>query len=199
MSDTDTNVLQNDCETPSDLSQSFCDDGATKCGDARVRFNCPSGVCPLPCDSSDDDCPGGVCPLPKRKMCSPEEAEAKSAAAGGAGGGDPLQILGMDKLFSNMLTSIFSQNPGDKSQNPLLDQLFKRPSSPQNSKDEDDYSEDEGDEGDEGDAHSECSHSECNHTHDHTHDHRWSIIEKLVESHLNLTRAVEALVNPSRD
>jgi len=157
----DTNVLQNECETTAYLSQSFCDDGTTKCGDARVRFDCPDGDCPeggcpdgCDCDSSDDACPGGVCPLPKRKMRSPGE-------------GDGLKIQGMDQLFSNLLGSMFQKGmppgmppKGRAGKDNILEKLLGELPVDEHSEAEDSDGEHSGEHS--GD-HSECGHSEFGH------------------------------------
>jgi hypothetical protein len=166
-------------ENKVDLSQSSCsDDSETgKSCDFKVTC-CSEDVCPEEsgqvCDKSK--CPGEVCQIPKksRKMRPPNASR-----------GPPLNQL-FSQLFSSVLGGDGDGLPGQGSPNPMaaLGNMMRQNT---RMRDEDEDSDQEEDEG-------ESSSDEDDGNHDCHVDHRWDTIDKLIESHVNLTRAVSDLI-----
>uniref|UniRef100_A0A6C0JMM1 Uncharacterized protein n=1 Tax=viral metagenome TaxID=1070528 RepID=A0A6C0JMM1_9ZZZZ len=181
-------------DVPQDLSQSFCDtdtcpDGAT-CSAANVTFNCCS---------DGTKCPGGVCPMPKKsddsKSSSPSKRKMRPPGETGSPG-----IPQLDQLFSQLFSSVLGND--DSPSNPLTaweSMMRKNPriSQSSDSSDEDtdeDSDDDDGDYSDEDCEHGEnYDNEECQTDNAEQFDPRWDIINKLIESHVNLTRAVSDL------
>ena len=103
-----------------------------------------------------------------------------------------LQISGMDKLFSNLFNSVLTQGPGGASS------LFggsggPPPGMPLRTQDTDKTNDSESSDESESDSDGEdddCGHANC---HISNSDPRWDVVNKLLESHLNLTRVVDEL------
>lgn len=187
-------------DVPQDLSQSFCDtdtcrDG-TNCSAANVTFNCCSDGTECP---DETKCSDGVCPMPKKsddsKSSSPSKRKMRPPGETGSPG-----VPQLDQLFSQLFSSVLGND--DSPSNPLAaweSMIRKNPRISQSSdnSDEDtdeDSDEDDRDYSDEDGEHGEnCDREECQTDNAEQFDPRWDTINKLIESHVNLTRAVSDL------
>ena len=116
----------------------------------------------------ETECPGGVCPIPIKKQISPQT--------------DGDNTPKMDDLFSNLISSVLGNN--DNFSKILKNVLPQNKGSGSESESEsDNESEDDGDE-DDGDE-DECSYTECLNS-----SIKWKAFNILLESHVNLTRAL---------
>ena len=173
-------------DVPQDLSQSFCD---TTCSAANVTFNCCS---------DGTKCSDGVCPMPKKsddsKSSSPSKRKMRPPGETGSPG-----VPQLDQLFSQVFSSVLGND--DSPSNPLAaweSMMRKNPRISQSSDNSDentdtDEDEDEGDYTDEDCEHEDCDHEECQTDNAEQFDPRWDTINKLIESHVNLTRVVSDL------
>ena len=119
----------------------------------------------------------------KRKMLPPGAARRESG------------VPQLDHLFSQLFSSVLGRGPEsegeDSPPNPLAAWESMMRQNPRMSQSES-HSDDETDSEDDGDHsdHDDCDHEEGQVEH---FDPRWESINKLIESHVNLTRAVSDL------
>jgi hypothetical protein len=164
---------------PKDLSQSFC---------------CPTSPRTTPLEivdtnSSENDieCSGGVCSIPK-KSDKPLNGIDET-------------IPQLDKIFSQLLGSVLGSS-GSTHMN-ALENIMKGSSQNSSVSTESDTEEEdegdegyysEGDEGDEGD-YSEGDEGDEGDEEDEFHsDKRWDTFNKLIESHINITRVFSYMI-----
>lgn len=167
--------------TSENVSQSSENCGEYSCSDGNCQSDCKQE---FQTDFPNGDCPNGVCPLPekegkslKRKMKSP------SAVADSDGSSKEPQF---DQLFSQLFRSVLQSSNADSD-----DEESPNKKTNTESKDEEDSDEDEDEEEDEEDQ--EVDEENENEEEDQE-AHRWDVINKLLESHLNITRAVADLL-----
>jgi hypothetical protein len=163
-----------------DESQSFLTKPKETC-DTNITVNCLDEI-----DEIDETkCPDGVCPMPvknsiKRKMRPPESIDQEDVS-----------VPQLDKLFSQLFGSL----PGGSS-DPMavLDSIMKgNTNSVKEDEDADDSDDDDSDDDDSEDEDSDDEDSEDEDCRRSRLDKRWDTINKLVESHVNISRAVADL------
>ena len=133
--------------------------------DTQVNLN--QSFCSV--DESSPECVDGVCSIVKRKMKSPNSSPSNKIP----------QIPQLDQLFSKLFSSVLHNTENDQDE-----KCGKTPKTSDADTDSADLAESDNSEDD------ECNDSNCN-----THvDYRWEAINKLLESHVNLTRVVTELV-----
>lgn len=173
--------------TNSDTAQnSNCKD--YKCdGEACERSECLNAEAYEKCS----ECPQAEC-----SEC-PERPKKRRMRPPGSGSRPPF-----DRLFSNLLNNVIGDvSNGKGSSNPMSQWEHMLKNNPNLSRKDDDDETDSEDsehtdtenenasENEERDKGDECEHPEC-HGHD---DRRWEVLNRLLESHLNLTRSVVEL------
>ena len=140
--------------------------------DTQVNLN--QSFCSV--DESSPECVDGVCSIVKRKMKSPNSSPSNKIP----------QIPQLDQLFSKLFSSVLHNTENNH------DGKCSKSISPKTPKTSDaDPDTDSADaESDNSEEDDECDDPNCK-----THvDYRWEAVNKLLESHVNLTRVVTELV-----
>ena len=161
-------------------------------GDSSVNVHQSSS-----CSYSDEnsDCPGGVCPMPKndgktkRHMKSPSAVESSASTESTESGRGIPQL---DQLFSQLFSSALRSPNTDSTDEGTLDKKSKTSKTSKSHKESDDESEEESEYESDDESGHESDDDDCS---VHGLDPRWAVINKLVQSHLNLTRTVADLLN----
>ena len=161
-----------------DITRSFCaTDGLT--ASCCVDKSCAN-------DDSSNESPGGVCPLPKkgvksskRKMRSPSTVSST------------VQPNQLDQMFSQLFRSVL--RPPEEKNDCKPTQSNRKDSDSESESDHDNEKNKEEDDHDSDDDDvSECDDSNCK---IHDEDPRWEVMRRLLESHINITRAVSDLIH----
>ena len=117
------------------------------------------------------ECIDGVCSNAKRKMKSPNSSPSNKIS----------QIPQLDQLFSKLFSSVLHNTENDQDR-----KCGKTPKTSNADADTDSVKSTESDNSEDD----ECNDPNCN---KHV-DYRWEAVNKLIESHVNLTRVVTELV-----
>ena len=120
------------------------------------------------------ECIDGVCSNAKRKMKSPNSSPSNKIS----------QIPQLDQLFSKLFSSVLHNTDNNQ------DGKCSKSISPKTPKTSDADADADADSSESADSEDECSDPDCN---EHI-DYRWVAVNKLIESHVNLTRVVTELV-----
>jgi hypothetical protein len=135
--------------------------------------------------------------IPKRKMKSPQEVQE-------SGSSNPPEF---DQLFSKLFSSVLKGVgcTSEKKESVVLDNdNYKRDEESNTDSDNskcDEESDTDSDnskcdeESDTDSDNSECDHSECHELNNN--DIKWNVLNKLLESHVNITRSIESLLRTS--
>jgi len=132
-------------------------------------------------DESSPECVDGVCSIVKRKMKSPNSSPSNKIP----------QIPQLDQLFSKLFSSVLHNTENNQ------DGKCSKSISPKTPKtsDADADADADTDSVESASASDNSEDAECNDPNCNTHiDYRWEAINKLLESHVNLTRVVTELV-----
>jgi len=132
--------------------------------------------------------------MPKKsddsKSSSPSKRKMRPPGETGSPG-----VPQLDQLFSQLFSSVLGND--DSPSNPLAaweSMMRKNPRISQSSQSSDNSDEDTDEDSDDDGEHGEnCDHEECQTDNAEQFDPRWDTINKLIESHVNLTRAVSDL------
>jgi hypothetical protein len=123
-------------------------------------------------EENSPECIDGVCSNVKRKMKSPNSSPSNKIS----------QIPQLDQLFSKLFSSVLHNTENDQDE-----KCGKTPKTSNADADTDSVKSTASDNSEDDD---ECNDPNCN-----THvDYRWEAVNKLLESHVNLTRVVTELV-----
>jgi hypothetical protein len=131
-------------------------------------------------DESSPECVDGVCSIAKRKMKSPNSSPSNKIP-------QIPQIPQLDQLFSKLFSSVLHNTENNQ------DGKCSKSISPKTPKTSD--ADADTDSVESASASDNSDDDECNDPNCNTHvDYRWEAVNKLLESHVNLTRVVTELV-----
>ena len=132
-----------------------------------IQSNISQSFCSV---EESPECINGVCSNVKRKMKSPNNSQSDKIS----------QIPQLDQLFSKLFSSVLHNTDNNQDGSKSI--------SPKTPKTSDADADDDADA--DSDSEDECNDPDCN---EHI-DYRWVAVNKLIESHVNLTRVVTELV-----
>lgn len=135
-----------------------------------IQSNISQSFCSV--EESPPECINGVCSNVKRKMKSPNSSQSDKIS----------QIPQLDQLFSKLFSSVLHNTDNNQDGSKSI--------SPKTPKTSDVDVDIDVDADSDSDSEDECNDPDCN---EHI-DYRWVAVNKLIESHVNLTRVVTELV-----